>query len=75
MLGATTRNLPDDIEQAYDYQVACDAVRTKVYLSALETVAEKAQVIGQENLMFKVARERSMKRYTIGEYYSLRYYV
>ena len=67
MLGVTPQDTPETITTAYDLQVACDPGQTKLYLSALEAIAEKAQVTGQEALQMKVATERSMDRYTTGE--------
>ncbi|OCF36740.1 hypothetical protein I316_01336 [Kwoniella heveanensis BCC8398] len=65
-LGATKQDRAQTIEIAYGLQIACDAQNTPLYLSALEKIAE-APTFGRESLQMRVATERSLNKYTIGE--------
>lgn len=66
-LGASRYDTPMTIEEAYDLQVSDDFANCSTYLGAL-TQLSHVFVAGHETLQIKVATEKSIDRYTIGEF-------
>lgn len=66
LLGVTDSDSATTIEKAYELQISDDYQKMPRYLSALEKLSS-AHVPGRDALQLKVATERSLDRYTIGE--------
>lgn len=66
-LGVSRFDTPTTIEEAYDLQVSEDFANCPIYLAALTRLSH-VLVAGHEILQIKVATEKSLDRYTIGEF-------
>lgn len=66
-LGVSAEDTMETIDAAYDFQMSEDQARSAAYFTALEQLST-VELPDVETLRLKVALERSMDRFTLGEY-------